>query len=247
MPLRDHFRPPASKRASWEVLHGGWPMVIVQQLRKTLPPGFTAGPSVHLGAFYEVDVATYESDDAPASASWKPGSGTNGAATAEWNAIEPSVAIEVEPDEEYEYAVNVYDAEREQTLVAAIEIVSPANKDRPEKRNSFVAKCAALLRQGVSVCVVDLVTVRQFNLYTELMTFLGHGREDPMSANPPATYAASCRWGPRGEKSRLETWSRVMAVGQPLPSLPLWLRADLAVTLDLEATYEQACYDLWIE
>jgi hypothetical protein len=35
--------------------------------------------------------------------------------------------------------------------VAAIEIVSPANKDRPEHRRKFVAKCAALLQQGVSV------------------------------------------------------------------------------------------------
>ncbi|WP_439630723.1 DUF4058 family protein [Gemmata sp.] len=247
MPLRDHFRPPVSKRASWEGLHGGWPMVIVQQLRKTLPPGFIASPSVRLGSFYEIDVATYEPDEAQASPRGNSWHGSNGATTVQWDASEPSVAIEVEPDEEYEYAVHVYDAEREQTLVAAIEIVSPANKDRPEKRNSFVAKCAALLRQGVSVCVVDLVTNRQFNLYTELMAFIGHGRKDPMSENPPATYAASCRWGPRGDKSRLETWSRVMTVGQPLPSLPLWLRADLAVTLDLEATYEQACHDLWIE
>lgn len=223
-------------------------MIIVQQLRKKLPPGFIAAPSVHLGTFYEIDVSTYESDDAPASSSRKPGNGAAyNAATAQWTATEPSVAIDVEPDEEYEYAVHVYDTEREQTLVAAIEIVSPANKDRVEKRNSFVAKCAALLRQGVSVCIIDLVTVRHFNLYTELMAFLGQGRADLMSANPPATYAASCRWGPRGEKSRLETWSRVMTVGQPLPNLPLWLRADLAVTLDLEASYEQACHDLWIE
>jgi hypothetical protein len=177
-------------------------MVIVQQLRKTLPPEFIATPSVR---------------------------------------------HPIDPDEDDEYAVHVYDTEGEQTLVAAIEIVSPANKDRPEKRNSFVAKCGALLRQGVSVCVVDLVTTRQFNLYTELMAFIGHGGKDPMSENPPATSAASCRWGPRGDKSRLEAWSRVMTVGQPLPSLPLWLRADLAVSLDLEATYEQACHDLWIE
>jgi hypothetical protein len=220
-------------------------MVIVQQLRKTLPQGFTAGPSVHLGTFYEIDVSTYEKDDAPVSGP-KPANGNNGPAV-QWNSVEPSVAVEVEPDEEYEYAVNIYDTEGERTLVAAIEIVSPANKDRPEKRNSFVAKCAALLRQGVCVCVVDLVTIRHFNLYTELMTFIGQGRADPMSENPPATYAASCRWGPRGEKTRLETWSRVMTVGQPLPSLPLWLRPDLAITLDLEATYEQACHDLWIE
>jgi len=246
MPLRDHLRPPVSKRTSWEAFHGGWPMTIVQQLRTTLPPGFTAGPRVHLGTFYEIDISAYETDDGPAPSVWKTSDDAGGTATAAWSATEPSVAIDVEPDEEYEYAVYVYDAEREQTLVAAIEIVSPANKDRPEKRNSFVAKCAALLRQGVSVCIVDLVTVRRFNLYTELMAFLGQANADPMDADPPATYAASCRWGRRGEKSRLETWSRVMTIGQPLPELPLWLSADLAVSLDLESSYERACHDLWI-
>src|SRR6059058_5337016 len=161
MPLRDHFRPPVSKRASWEAFHGMWPAAIVQQLRTILPPGFTAGPRIHLGTFYEIDVSTYESDHDSPPSGWKVIGEAGGAATALWTATEPSVAIAVEPDEEYEYAVFVYDAERDQTLVAAIEIVSPGNKDRPEKRNSFVAKCASLLRQGVSVCIVDLVTVRR--------------------------------------------------------------------------------------
>src|SRR5438552_138747 len=40
------------------------------------------------------------------------------------------------------YEVLIYDAKRGRHLVAAIEIVSPANKDRPEHRNVFVAKCA---------------------------------------------------------------------------------------------------------
>jgi len=61
--------------------------------------------------------------------------------------------------------------------VAAIELVSPGNKDRPEKRNAFVSKCAALLQKGVAVCIVDVVTTRQFNLYAELLQFLG--QSDP--------------------------------------------------------------------
>jgi hypothetical protein len=228
------------------MLHGMWPAAIVQQLRTTLPPGFTAGPRVHLGTFYEIDVSAYETDDGPRPPNGTADAGDGGVAVASWTATEPSVAVEVDPDEEYEYAVHVYDAEREQTLVAAVEIVSPANKDRPEKRNSFVAKCAALLKAGVSVCVVDLVTVRHFNLYTEMMAFIGRGHDDPMSRNPPAAYAAACRWGPRGGKTRLETWSHAMTVGQPLPTVPLWLSADIVVPLDLEASYERACHDLWI-
>ena len=33
MPLRDHFRPPTSKKASWEGFHAMWPTWIVHQLR----------------------------------------------------------------------------------------------------------------------------------------------------------------------------------------------------------------------
>jgi len=221
-------------------------MVIVQQLRATLPPGYTAGPKVHLGAFCEIDISTYESDEASSSPGWTLDREGGGVALASWAATEPSVALEVEPEEDYEYAVHVYDEEREQTLVAAIEIVSPANKDRPEKRNNFVAKCAALLRAGVTVCIVDLVTIRQFNLYTQLMGFIGQPRADRMCANPPATYCAACRWGKRDGKTRLEAWSHAVPVGDSLPTLPLWLTENLVVPLDLERSYEQACHDLWI-
>lgn len=64
---------------------------------------------------------------------------------------------------------------------------------------------------------------------------------------PPPTYAALCRWLPRGEKNYLEAWSTPLAVGERLPVIPLWLRADLVLPLDLERSYEQACHDLWIE
>lgn len=72
--------------------------------------------------------------------------------------------------------------------VAAVEIVSPANKDRPEHRRMFVAKCAALLAQGVCVAVIDLVTTRRFNLYSDLLDLVGH--TDPsLTPEPPPLYA----------------------------------------------------------
>ena len=37
-----------------------------------------------------------------------------------------------------------------------------------------------------------------------------------------------------------------MSLGQPLPTLPIWLDADLGVSLDLEAGYEAACRVLQI-
>src|SRR5262245_2436674 len=145
MPLRDHFRPPLADTASWEELPGGWTMVIVQQLRTTLPPGYVAGPKVHAGAQVEIDVAAYERTDSPGPPAV--GEDPGGVATAVWVA-KPVVRVETELPEYDEYEVRVYDAHRGRRLVAAIEIVSPANKDRPEKRNAFVGKCAALVQNG---------------------------------------------------------------------------------------------------
>ena len=54
--------------------------------------------------------------------------------------LEPTLAVDVDLAEQYEYEVLVYDQVRGRTLVAAVEIVSPANKDRPENRQAFVAK-----------------------------------------------------------------------------------------------------------
>jgi hypothetical protein len=241
MPLRDHFRPPLSNTSSWEELHGGWPMVIVQQLRKLLPPGYVAGPKVHSGSQVEIDVSTFEKDRDPLAATSE---ANGGVATAVWVA-EPVVRVETELPDDDEYEVRVYDASRGRRLVAAIEIVSPANKDRPDKRNAFVGKCAALMRKGVAVSIIDLVTTRQHNLYAGLMTFAGH--PDPtMKAESPHVYAATCRWLLQEPQAVLESWSHALAVGQPLPKLPLWLADALVVPLDLEQSYEQTCRDLWI-
>jgi hypothetical protein len=81
----------------------------------------------------------------------------------------PTLTLETELPEQDEYEVRVYDARRGRTLVAAIELVSPSNKDHPESRRAFVAKCAALLQKDVCVSIVDVVTVRQFNLYADLL------------------------------------------------------------------------------
>src|SRR5262249_35797562 len=57
MPLRDHFRPPVWTRSPWEGFHGGWPMAPVQRLSPLLPDDFTAEPRVHLGSYFEREVA----------------------------------------------------------------------------------------------------------------------------------------------------------------------------------------------
>jgi hypothetical protein len=136
--------------------------------------------------------------------------------------------------------------ERDRTLVAVIELVSPSNKDRPDSRQDFVAKCAALLRQRVSVAIVDLVTESHFNLYADLLAVMG--QSDPTLGHEPThIYAAECRWTKKKKKpGLLETWSSPLVIGGELPTLPLWLAPGLAVPLELERTYEETCRVLHI-
>src|SRR4051794_12760276 len=60
MPLRDHFHPPVTRRASWEGFQGQWPAMLVQHLTQRLPSRYRAEPRVHSGAQVEIDVATFE-------------------------------------------------------------------------------------------------------------------------------------------------------------------------------------------
>ncbi len=240
MPLRDHFRPPVSKRSSWEGFHALWPGLMVQQLVGQLPEGYVAEPRVHLGSYFEIDVCTFREgtgDEADTTAEHDP----NGeVATATWTPPAPSLTLDADIPEPYAYEVHVLDVERDRQLVAAVEIVSPANKDRPDSRQVFVAKCAGLLQQGVCVSIVDLVTVRHFNLYTELLALID--RSDPaFSPDPPPIYAVTCRKWKGSHTTRLQSWAFPLAVGQPLPTLPIWLTQTYAVSLDLEATYEETC------
>jgi hypothetical protein len=86
-----------------------------------------------------------------------------------------------------------------------------------------------------------VVTSKQFNLYAELFELIGV--EDPaLGAAPPAIYAVTLRGRKRQRNRPLpDAWFHPLAPGLPLPALPLWLAPDLAVTLDLEGSYEDAC------
>ena len=236
VPLRDHFRPPVSTHSSWEGFHGMWPATMVQELSDALPEGYLAEPRVHLGSYFEVDVCAFEGEDRARTRSERHGD-PGGVAT--WAPPEPTLVLDVDLAEQYEYEVLVFDHSRARQLVAAIEIVSPANKDRPENRRVFVAKCAALLQRRICVTIVDLVTTRQFSLYAELLALIG--RSDPaFSPSPSPIYAVTCRQL-EPERKGIEIWAHPLVLGHELPELPIWLSPDLAISLDLEASYEEAC------
>ena len=122
--------------------------------------------------------------------------------------------------------------------VGAIELVSPGNKDHPDRRTQFLCKIVSYLQAGMGVVVVDLVTTRRSNLHDELVRLLNQ----PAVAFPAATamYATSYRPAGTSNRPRVECWTWPLVVGQPLPSVPLALLGGPTLTLDLEATYSQS-------
>lgn len=233
MPLRDHFRPPLSTVSRWQALHAVWPTMILQRLNPLLPEGYRAEPRVQLGTEYEIDIGTI--DARPARADGHPHAGGGG--TAVLTAHAPTVNEATELDEPDEVGVRVYGADGE--LVAAVELVSRRNKDRPDSRRDFAEKVAALVRRGVCVSVVDVVSDRRFNLYADALDLLGH--TDPSIGDPaPPMYAATCRAVGRRPDRRFQAWARPLRLGQPLPTIPLWLTEDLSIDLNLESSYEDA-------
>jgi hypothetical protein len=234
MPLRDHFHLPLRGQCTWESFHSGWANEIVRQLNKTLPPTYVARPNVKLGVDVESDVGTLEDPG------YEPVKDGGGLATAVWAPPAPTISIAVGFHRLDVFEVQVH-REGGLEMVAAIELISPRNKDRPSARRHFAAKCAAYLQAGVSVIMVDVVTGRKDNLFAVLLEQLGASQAD---AGQSGLYAAACRPVPPDEPARLETWMSPVSLAMPLPTLPLWLEADLAVPLHLERSYEATFVEL---
>src|SRR5258708_1009374 len=124
MPLRDHFRPPVSEMASWEELHGAWPTTIAYSLNPILPPQYRCGVKIHLGNAVEIDAAAFESENGHSVEN-----GAHSDTAPAWQPESPTLLLECDEFTPPEYEVQVYDLRRARRLVAAVEIVSPRNKD----------------------------------------------------------------------------------------------------------------------
>jgi hypothetical protein len=224
MPLYDHFQPPLSLRRHWHAFHNAWSTYLASYLNEQLPSGYFAEANVQFGI--EIDVATWE-EVGPA-----PGDTVAG-----WSAPAPTQTVPVTLLGDV-VEVLVFDREGGPTLVGAIELVSPANKDRPEHRDAFVSKCAAYLQQGAGLVVVDVVTSRRLNLHEPLLARLAAPGTAPLDAD---LYAVAYRLVERSGEPSLDLWEHALEVGQPLPTVPLWLRGGLCLPVDLGATYERTC------
>jgi hypothetical protein len=235
VPLLDHFHPPLSERRPWESFHTTWASTLADILnRDILPPGYIALEQVQAGAAVEIDIGTF--GDLPPSP--EKSGGTVTATRALWT---PATAPLVFPaDFPQRCTVEIVTTEGGRTLAAAIELVSPGNKDRVVKRRLFAAKCATYLSRGIGLIVVDVVTSRRGNMHDELADLIGLEASLRMPGQT-SLYCVAYRPLTEAGVGRIETWPVPLAIGQPLPTLPLSLDAEHCVPVDLEHAYVEAC------
>ncbi len=224
MPLHDW-----TDRPGWEGLHIYWMTEIARSLRSRLPPGYRAvigsSPLVAIGPFpVKPDVAV-----------------TNGSHSSGPRASR-------EPDWESAVATLEEDAivlvEKDGRMVAALELVSPRNKDRPSAREQYANRYVAYLRAGVHLMLVDVHRRPiDFGFSQAIAAAL---RSD--SPSLPAPSVVSYRVGATAATGgrMLGVWTRTMEVDRELPTVPLALSDELAVDVELESTYVRAATDAYL-
>lgn len=232
MPLLDHFRAPVHPKWPWESFHSAWATEIMKALNSgLLPPGYLAFAQVHLGERIEVDIAAEEDRDAVSS------NGTGGIATQTWSPPAATSSLPARFPDSIE--VKVIDSETGGKIAAAIELVSPSNKDRAAARRAFAAKCAGLLMEGIGLAVVDLVSTRKQNLHDELMHLM-EGAELFLFPAETSIYATAYKPIRRETEQAIDIWRFPLKISSELPIVPLGLRGGPFVRLDLESTYAEA-------
>ncbi len=233
MPLHDW-----TDRAGWEGVHHLWISELLRWTKPRLPEGYRA--YVGSAPLLAVGLTSTKPDVAFLSSKPERSESTPPSSTAS------SVQ---EPDEEVAVATLDPDTaifvERAGQLVAAIELISPRNKDRTIARASYLARYLGYLLDGVHLALVDVhPRPRGFSFANQLASELDLAQPH---LDPPL--AVSYRVGePASTGGRmLAIWRRPMIVGAPIPDLPLPLDMTHSVGLDLEQTYARAAADAYID
>lgn len=233
MNLQDHFHPPLSTRRHWHAFHNAWATFLASDLNTKLPAGYFAEPNVQFGI--EIDVAAFEEVGAGAT------HGASEDSTGKWLPPAPLLTIPL-PLVTDVVEVLIFGSSEGPLLAGAIELVSPANKDRAEHREAFVSKCETYLQQNAGLVIVDVVTERAANLHQALLDRIGSGTRDA----DHHLYASAYRAVIRNGQSSLDVWYSPLSVGSSLQTMPLWLRGDICLPVALAETYDRTCQELRI-
>jgi hypothetical protein len=243
MPLHDW-----TDLGGWEGVHHFWISRLCYWLKPRLPAEYRAyvgampGLTVHSGA-ERPDVGVRHwlpepTPDPPAAPTLTPSGEMMG--VEEPYMVEPEVetaTLVVDPDPALFVAARG-------RVVAAVELISPRNKDHPEARAVYLARYLSYLHAGAHLLLVD---VHRRPLGFSFADALSQALQIEQTACP-APQAASYRVGepaPSGGRF-VAIWRNRLTVGAPLPRMPLPLSVHRLIPVDLEHTYQQAAEDAYL-
>ena len=121
-------------------------------------------------------------------------------------------------------------------MVAIIEIVSPGNKDSRNAIRTFVEKAADILNQGVNLLVVDLFPPTPRDPQGIHKAIWDEFGDEPFDFLPEKPMTVASYLGGDLPTAYVES----VGVGDPLPSLPIFLSESRYIPAPLETTYMQA-------
>src|SRR5206468_1169363 len=138
-----------------------------------------------------------------------------------------------EPDPYVQKANRIAVKHRHGRVVAVIEVISPGNKSGAHALRSFVEKAAALLREGISLLVVDLFPPSPRDPQGIHKAIWDEICVEPFELPPdkPLTVVAYDASEPK------TAYVEPVAIGDCLPDLPIFLVPGLYVPAPLESTY----------
>jgi hypothetical protein len=122
-------------------------------------------------------------------------------------------------------------------VVALVEIVSPANKDRKAHVAAFVNKMVAALQLGIHVLLIDLFPPGKHDPGGMHGAVWDRFEPDTENASPEGQpFALASYTGGKPAKGYVS----FVALGDELPAVPLFLTPERFVSLELEPTYAEA-------
>ena len=121
-------------------------------------------------------------------------------------------------------------------VVAIIEIVSSGNKDSRNAIRTFVEKAADILNQGVNLLIVDLFPPTPRDPQGIHKAIWDEFGDEPFEAPPGKPLTVASYIGGDVPMAYVES----VGIGDPLPSLPIFLSETRYIPAPLETTYLQA-------
>src|SRR5436305_1936187 len=235
MPLHDW-----TDERGWDSVHPLWLTYLLEYVQERLPKGYKAflggvpSRAVELG-HCEPNVIVQQWESRPSAE----------AVTADTALLEPDLEVRVAIRLDPQRAVHV---DFHGQLIAAIEIVSPRNKDRADSKENYGYRYLGYLRLGVHLMLVDVLPRPKGFSFSDTITSSLGLNQPPL----PPPFAAAYRVGevvPVGDDmgSLVGLWCRPLRVGQVLPPLPLPLSVHKAVQIDLEETYRRAAKRVYLD